>query len=292
MKPTILVTGATGNVGREVVRTLQQLGQPVIAAVLDEEDAQHVPGEDTPTVRFDFTDPNTYTAALQDVQKLFLLRPPAIADVEHTLHPVVEHARAAGVTHIVFLSLMGVSHNRRVPHYKVEKKIEASGVPYTFLRPSFYMQNLDTFYRDDIGYRNEIFLPAGKGKTSFIDVRDIGAVAAKVFTEAGHQNRAYTLTGGEALDYFQVAEIFTEVLDRTITYAKPSPRQYKKRMRALGIEEQFIEVMLGLYFTVRMGFGAQVTGDVPQLLGRPAITMRRYVEDYAHKWQLPEAALT
>ncbi|MCU0509261.1 MAG: NmrA family NAD(P)-binding protein, partial [Anaerolineae bacterium] len=103
--------------------------------------------------------------------------------MERRLHPAIDAAQAAGVKQIVFLSLMGV--NPRVPHYKVEQKILATGLPYTFVRPSFYMQNLDTFYRDDIRLRDELFVPAGGAKTSFIDVRDIGAVAAMALAEPG-----------------------------------------------------------------------------------------------------------
>ncbi len=171
-----------------------------------------------------------------------------------------------------------------MPHYKVEQKLLTLGVPYTFVRPSFYMQNLDTFYRDDIRLRDELFVPAGKAKTSFVDVRDIGAVTGMALTEDGHRNAIHTLTGSEALDYYQVADIFTQAQGRTITYKRPTPAQYAARQRALGVEDEFIKVMRSLYWTVRLGIGAKTTPDVAELLGRPPITMAEYARDYAERF--------
>ncbi len=273
---TILVTGATGNVGLEVAKDLQRRGAPIVAAVFDERDAARVaeqlPG--VPAVPFDFGRPATFGPAFAGMEKVFLMRPPQITDVERYLFPAIDAAQAAGVKHIVFLSLMGV--NPRVPHYKVEQKLLTSGLPYTFVRPSFYMQNLDTFYRDDIRVRDEIFVPAGKAKTSFIDVRDIGAVAGMALTEPGHEGKAYELTGTEALDYYQVADIFTEVQGRTIRYVRPTPGEYAARQEALGVAAEFIKVMRSLYWTVRLGIGAKVTPELAQLLGRPPITMAQF----------------
>jgi uncharacterized protein YbjT (DUF2867 family) len=216
------------------------------------------------------------------------MRPPQIADVERFLFPAIDAAQAAGVRHVVFLSLMGV--NPRVPHYKVEQKILASGLPYTFIRPSFFMQNLDTFYRDDIRLRDELFVPAGRAKTSFIDVRDIGVVAALALTGEGHRNKAYTLTGSEALDYYQVAEIFSAVQGRSIRYVRPTPGEYAARQAALGVPDEFIEVMRSLYWTVRLGIGAKVTGELGELLGRQPIKMAEYAADCAPRFAAASAA--
>jgi len=283
----ILITGATGNVGQEVVKELRRRGQQVVAAVRDERDAGRSPA-DVDKVTFDFGRPETFAPALAGVEKLFLMRPPQIADVERYLHPAIDAAQTAGVQQIVFLSLMGV--NPRVPHYKVEQKILAAGIPYTFLRPSFYMQNLDTFYGDDIRLRDELFIPAGRAKTSFIDVQDIGAVAGLALTEAGHANRAYTLTGSEALDYYQVADIFTQVQGRRIAYLRPTPAEYAARQRALGVPAEFIAVMRSLYWTVRLGIGAKVTPELGELLGRPPGTMAQYARDFAHRFAAASAA--
>ena len=180
----ILVTGATGNIGRDVVAGLLANGQAVRAAASRDASARRVPaGVDT--VLFDFADAKTYGPALAGVERVFLMRPPQITDMEHTLNPFVDVARESGVRHIVFVSLLGVEDNPRVPHYAAEQHIKTAGVPYTFLRPSFFMQNLNTTHRAEIREHDEIYLPVGKARTSFIDTRDIGAVAAKVLSDDG-----------------------------------------------------------------------------------------------------------
>lgn len=280
-----LVTGAGGNVGGEVVTGLLACGAPVRATALDSQDARRVPAGCADVVPFVFGDSSTYPAAFDGVSRLFLMRPPAIADVERYLFPVIDYAREQGVEQIVFLSLMGVERNKRVPHYAVEQYLMRSGVPYTMLRPSFFMQNLNTVYAEDIRQRDEIYIPAGRGRTSFIDVRDIGAVAALVLTEQGHLNQAYALTGSEALNYFEVANIFSEVLGRDISYTKPSFRAYSRALRAEGYPEAYIQVQRMLYIPIQLGLGKKTTGDVEELLGREPYTMRDYVEAYAPCWQ-------
>jgi uncharacterized protein YbjT (DUF2867 family) len=288
MTARILVTGATGNVGREVVKCLVGRDHHVIAAVMDDEDAARLDpeiGSQVETRRFLFGEDATYTPAFTGVEKLFLMRPPQIADVKHYLFPVIDRARSLGVEQIVFLSLLGAERNPVVPHHKVEAYLRAREAPFTFLRPSFYMQNLNTTHRAEIRDDDEICVPVGNAKTSFIDVRDIGAVAAKTLTEPGHVGKAYALTGGEALDYYEVAELFTEVLGRTITYTDPSILAFIRRRRALGTPWKFVMVMVGLYTATRLGTADRVTGTVARFLGRPPLSLRQYIEDYAEVWR-------
>ncbi|MGF1507158.1 MAG: SDR family oxidoreductase [Anaerolineae bacterium] len=278
----ILVTGATGNVGSAVLDALDPAA--VRAGIRSGED----PVEGVENVEFDFFDPATYVPALDGATKMFLVRPPAIADMDATLVPFVEQAVAMGVDHVAFLSLMGAEQNKRVPHRRVEEILLEVGVDHTFIRPGFFMQNFNTAYAEDIRERGEIIIPAGRGRTSFIDTRDIGAVTALTLTEPGHRNTAYTLTGGEALNYFEAAEILSEVLGREITYTKPTPQAYGRIMKERGVNEEYIHVMQTLYITVRLGLSARITDEVEQLLGRAPISFRQYAEDYAHVWQQSE----
>jgi len=167
MSGAVLVTGATGNVGRAAVTHLLAQGQTVVSAVRDARDASVVAGSEPRA--FDFEDPGTWSAALAGVDRLFLLRPPAIADVQTHLFPMIDQAMDAGVRHIVFLSLQGVQFNTATPHHAVEKHLKARRAPFTFLRPNFFMQNLSTTYRDDIRDRGEIFVPAARARTAFVD---------------------------------------------------------------------------------------------------------------------------
>ncbi len=284
----ILITGATGNVGAEVVRQLSAGGYNIRVAKRNlQPNSNTAPDSNIEYVEFDFQKPSTFAPAFQGVKKVFLMRPPALSQVKTYIYPAIDSAIASGVEQIVFLSLLGAQNNSIVPHAKVEKYIQSVGIPYTFLRASFFMQNLSTTHRQDIQERNEIFLPAGKGKTSFIDVRDIATVAVKALTEDGHQNQAYDLTGSEALDYYQVAEIFTEVLGKPITYTNPSIIRFALSMYKRGLDIKFIAVMIGIYTTAKLGLASKLTTDTQDILQRAPISMRQFVEDYRECWLKP-----
>jgi uncharacterized protein YbjT (DUF2867 family) len=282
---SILVTGATGNVGSFVVQGLRAKQVPLVAAVQDVAKARQSLGADVPLTLLDFTDPATYLPALNGITTLFLVRPPAISDVKKHIFPFIEAARQSGVSHVVFLSLMGVESNTVTPHYKIEQYLRATGIPFTFLRPSFFMQNLDTTHRDDIREHGEILVPAGRGKTSFIDTRDIAAVALKVLTEPGHTNKAYELSGSEALDYYEVAQIFTRVLGKPVKYSNPGILSFVHRMRQRNFPFNFILVMIALYSVARLGYAAKVTDTLEKLLGHPPTTIAQYIRDYQDKWK-------
>jgi uncharacterized protein YbjT (DUF2867 family) len=241
-------------------------------------------GKDAPCVLLDFTRTETFAPALDGVDRVFLVRPPHLADAKRYFAPFIDAAKTAGVRHIVFLSVIGVEHNHTVPHYRIEQLILASGIPYTFLRASFFMQNLNTTHRDEIRTRGEIIVPAGRSKTSFIDVRDIGAVAAQALTQAGHENRTYTLTGAEALDYYQVAYVFSSVLGRAIRYTNPSIASFFRYQRSQGKPFGVIAVMIMLYTLTRFGMSARTTPETAALLDRSPIPLRQYVEDYCAAW--------
>lgn len=196
----------------------------------------------------------------------------------------MNQAKAAGVEHVVFLSLLGAEKNPWVPHRHVERYIEASGLAYTFLRPSFFMQNLSTTHRADIRDRHEVFVPAGRGRTSFIDARDIAAVAVTTLTEPGHEGKAYPLTGSEALTYAEVATVLTDVLGRPIRYTDPWISEFVIGLLRQGHPLPFVFVMVGIYTTAKLGLAGKVTADTERLLGRAQIRFRRFAEDYAAMW--------
>ena len=284
MISTILVTGATGNIGLDVFNQLAAAGVSATAAVRNPDKARAILGDHADIIPFDFKNQTTYASALGGIQKLFLVRPPDITDVKSYVRPVIQAAHDAGVKHVVFLSLLGVENNPIVPHYTIERDLMASGMAWTFLRASFFMQNLNTTHRAEIRDENMLMMPAGHGKTSFIDGRDIAAMAVKALIESGHENKGYPLTGGDALDYFAVADMLTAVLDRKITYHNPSLISFARRMKAQGNPWAYILVTSALYTTAKLGMAAKITDDTERLLGRPPIQMRQYIEDYKQSW--------
>lgn len=284
MGAKILVTGVTGNVGFEVAKELLKRGEPVRLGDIHTGRIYERFGQDVDAAAFAFGQDATYTAALAGIEKVFLMRPPQITDVKKYMFPAIDAALAAGVKQFVFLSLIGIEHNRIVPHYAVEQRLRECGRDWTFLRASFFMQNFNTTHRAEIRDRGEIGVPVGKGRTSFIDVRDIGAVAAVTLSEPGHENQAYDLTGPQALDYYQAAETFSEVLGRKIRYTNPSLPGFVLRTVRSGIRLPFALVMAGLYTSTRLGLAKEVTGEVRRLLGREPRTLREYIVDYQDCW--------
>lgn len=281
---SMLITGASGRVGAPLVELLAQDSDAKI--LIGARDPRRVPpreGGRVAPVAFDFLDPATCGPALAGVDKLFLMRPPGADPRRHVL-PVVDEARRAGVRHIVYLSVAGADRIPLLPHYRVERHIEASGIPYTFLRAGFFMQNLSTVHRDDIRERGEIMVPAGRGRMGFVDTRDVAAVAARALLEDRYERRAYHLTGPEALDFHEVAAVFAEVLGRPIRYPAPSTLRFAERCRRRGVSPAEIAMMVLIYLPTRLGLADAVTSDVAEVLGRPPRTMRRFVEDHRACW--------
>lgn len=285
---TVLVTGAAGKVGTELVKVLMSSGEHVRAADRNASKIINLFGGGVEAVDFDFKRPETYQNAVRHASSLFLLRPPQISNVEKYLFPVVDAACKAGIRRVVFLSIIGVEQNMRVPHYHVEQYLKSLQVPYTILRASFFMQNLNTTHLVEIRDRNEIFIPAGNANTSFIDVRDIAAVAAQALTSPGNGHQVYELTGAEALDYYTVAGLFSEILGRKITYQNPSTLKYVLANLMRGQPLLFLLVTAWLYRNTQQGMAAKISPDVERILGRPPISLRRYIQDYRSAW-MPSA---
>lgn len=283
MTEVLLVTGATGTVGQHAVAALADRDVAVRSGVRNPKTVSTEITDTGTVVAFDFTKPETWGDALVDVDGVFLVRPPAVSEAD--INSFVDAAARVGVDHVAYLSTLGAEKNVLIPHHRIEKHIMGADIQYTLLRASFFMQNLLEVHRPDIVERNEIFVPAGRGETSFIDARDIGEAAAVVLTESGHANRAYDLTGPEALDYGTVATTFSDVLDRPITYPNPSLLAFAQRMRRRGNALGFITLMCGIYTTARFGLAARVTEDSRRLLGRTPRTMRAFIEDYAAEFR-------
>lgn len=283
MTGAILVTGATGTVGQHVVNALADRGRAVRAGVRDPEAVPEVLADAGEVVAFDFTKPETWGPALADVDGVFLVRPPTVD--ASAVASFAEAAGRVGVDRIAYLSALGAEKNPLIPHHRIEKRVMAAAADYTLLRVSFFMQNLLEVHRPDILERAEVFVPAGSGRTSFVDARDVGEAAAVVLTESGHANRAYDLTGPAALEYGEVAEVFADVLERPITYPEPSLPAFARRMRRHGKPWAFIALMCGIYTVARLGLAARVTEDSRRLLGRQPRDMRTFVEDYADQFR-------
>lgn len=289
--PRILVTGAVGNVGREVVRAIAARGGPVRAADLSLAAIHALHGEGIDAAVLDYGAHETFADAVKGCDRVFLVRPPAIACMESTLLPFIDAALENGVKHIVFLSCAGAATNKLVPHHAVEKHLADSGANHTLLRPGFFAQNLGGAYRSDIADEGRLFLPAGRGRVAFVDIRDVAELAAIVLEDPGaHQNTAYNCTGPEAFSFEETARLMTDVIRRPIRYESASIAGYVRHLHLRGLPLAQIAVQTVLHVGLRFGQSEKIDPTLERLLGRRPRTLATYVRESANLWTKPEPA--
>ena len=296
---TILVIGSTGTVGSEVVKQLvsssSSSDQNVIrAAVHSQEKAEKFKQYKTvEIVNMDYNNSETIAGALDHVDKIFLLTLPTpnMTDVYSNL--VKEFKKYGAIKHIVKLSSMAAEDDglgttirrlyRQGEMYRQEEKIiEESGVPYTFLRPSGFMQNFVNYLGQTIRNQNAFYLPAGDGKVSFIDVRDIAAVSVQALTSNnGHAGKAYTITGQEAISFGEAAKILSNEIGKRISYRDISEEYARKGMKEMGMDDWFIDFMIESYSMIKAGHASRTTAKVERITGRKPIPFTQFARDYA-----------
>jgi uncharacterized protein YbjT (DUF2867 family) len=264
----ICITGAGGTLGSEVVRQLGRAPAPFRAAFFSSERAEAARAQGIEAVLIDYERPETLRAAFRGCDRLFLLGPNVVNQIALERNAVAA-AKAAGVRHVVKQSVMGAveSYSLAEVHRPIEKAIEASGMAWTFLRPNSFMQNAVTFMAGTIRSQSAFYSATGQGRISHVDVRDVAAVAVKALTEAGHEGKAYTLTGPEALTYDELAAELSRVLGRTIRHVDLSPVELRSAMLAEGMPEPIADRLLDLERFYREGRASRVTRDVEQVTG-------------------------
>ena len=283
----ILVTGALGTIGRQVAAGLVAEGRRVRAADLDPSAIPGTLADGVEAVGFDFTDPGTWRGAFDGVQVMFLMRPPQLSNIARDMVPALEAARTAGVRHTVLLSLQGAQANKVVPHAKIEAWLRASGRDWTFVRPSFFMENLSGVHAGDIRDRDEIMVPAGRGATSFVAAHDVAAVAVTALLDpAAHRSIAWTPTGPEALTYEQVAQVLSSELGRAIRYRRPGVLRYARHARrTLGLPPAMVAVTTAIYTVARVGRAGGLTDDVQHVTGHPPLTLAEWAHQHHAAWE-------
>lgn len=282
----VLVIGATGKAGVDVVRALRDKGVDVNAATRAPDKATKLSRLGATPVAFDYDDQETWTGALQGVERVFLSARPADAAPEEVIIPFLDRVRESGIQRVAFMTAMGVDANEELGLRKAERYLEGLGISHTFIRPNWFHQNFNLgMFRDTITKMGGIFVPAEDGKVSFVDTRDIAAVAATVLTEDGHGGKAYTLTGPEALSFGDAATILGEVVGKDLRYTSVSEADARGTMSQVGYQPVQVEFMLGLFAVIRQGWAAAVTFDVKDVTGNEAISLRRFASEHADAWR-------
>lgn len=278
----ILVTGATGKVGREVVRQLASTGVPVRALVRDPVAASVIRLPGVEIVTGDLARRETLGPALAGIERVFLLTP-ADRDMLTYDGNVADASVAAGVKRIVKVSVAGGPDSGTQIgrwHWSGEKKVESTGLDFTFLRPNLYMQQALVYARS-IAMAGTFSAPLGTGAVALVDARDVAAVAVRALTEAGHSRQIYDLTGPEAITFDEMADAIGEATGRSVSYVHVAPEFALKQMLSDGVPRWLADDMLVLFASFREGYGAAVSDTVERVTGRPAGTFRQFAADYA-----------
>jgi len=264
----ILVTAATGNVGQFVAEALQKKQIPFTAATRDAGKAKEKLGDSISTVYLDFEDKSTFAAALEGKEIIFLSGPSATPGAEDMIMPLAEEAKKQGVRHVVFMAV----------YPKVMDFLKENNITYTFIKGNFFMQNFEMYQQYDIRDKNQIFMPTGNGKAPFIHTRDIGYVVGEVISRPeAFKNETLYLTGSEAIDHYQAAEIFSEVLGRKIEYVNPDDDTYRKEMEKRGYDKSYIDAMISVFGKIKSGDVEQTSDTVGKILKRKPVSLKEYV---------------
>jgi uncharacterized protein YbjT (DUF2867 family) len=286
MANKILITGGTGTVGSVLLEKLVAADANVRALVRTPSKAERIKASGIEAVLGDLDKPETLLAALDGVDKVFLLTSPSERQAELERN-VITAARSAGVSHIVKLSAFGAGpdtppliHN----HYLIEQEIESAGIPFTHLRPNGFMQNI-LMSAPTIKEKGLFYGPLGETKVSYVDARDIAAVAAATLTKVGHQGKAYEITGPQALSNKEVAQEFSSVLGKDVQYVDVPLEASRSSMLGLGMNAWLVDRLIGLFEFYRDGRAAKITDVVREVTGQEPITFRQFVREHVESFE-------
>jgi len=278
-----MITGATGNIGFEMIRFLNKSGTSnrIIAGVRNIQKAKNIFKDYTKQeyVYFDFEDINTFDNALTGIDRIFLLRPPQISNIDKYFKPLISSVKKNNVNEIVFLSVQGAEKSKVIPHNKIERLIKANGLDFIFLRPGYFMQNLTTTLINDIKTKREIILPAGQAKFNWIDVENIGEAGAILLEGFGdYKNQAYEINGQENENFAEVTLRINEAIENPIRFNNVNPLQFFRIKKREGMETGMILVMILLHFLPRFQKEPKISGFYELLTGKKPTDLNTFIE--------------
>jgi uncharacterized protein YbjT (DUF2867 family) len=279
----VLIIGATGNVGSGVTQGLRGAGVEVRVLVRDEAKAQALRGQGVEVVMGDLDKAETLDAAFEGVSKLFLItsvNPNATKQASNA----IAAAKQANVSHLVRLSaLVPEPADKAIlgrMHQQTDDEIKASGLPYTLLQPTFFMQNT-MMAAQTVATDGMVYMPFKDGKVGMVDVRDVVESAVTALTKEGHQNKTYHLTGPASISFHDVAATLAKVLGKEVKYIDVPPKAAIEAMVGMGLPEWVANGYSELFINFSQGGGDRVTESVKHLTGHPARSYEQFVRDFA-----------
>jgi uncharacterized protein YbjT (DUF2867 family) len=282
----ILVTGASGNVGKAVLQEVAKSGAKHRAMYRSAVEATKAPPGTEPVIA-DFAKKDTLATALRNVTSVYLVCSP-IPELVELESNMIEACAAGGVKHVVLNSAMGASdYDKSFPswHRKVEDKLKGTRLSYTILRPNSFHQNVVAFFAPSIRTQGAFYSSMGAARVSFLDVRDIAVVAAKALAGDEHSGKTYELNGPEALSYAEVAEKISRPAGRAVQYVDIPQEAQRKAMMEQGMPKWQVTALLQLQEYYTGGKGGSVDGLLQQLLGRAPITMDQFLAEFADEFR-------
>ena len=284
----ILITGATGNIGFEVIRFLYKNGTPnkIVAAVRNVDKARLTFKEfpQLELVEFDFEIPDLAEKAMKDVDRVFLLRPPHLSDIE-IFRPLVAKIKEKGISEVVFLSVQGAEKSKVIPHNKIEKLIKDVGLNYIFLRPSYFMQNLTTTLIGDLRAKKQIILPAGNAKFNWVDIENIAEVASVTLNNFEmYKNEAIEITGSENENFETVSKLLSKTLNKKIEFVNANPFRFYKIKKKEGMAKGMILVMIMLHFLPRFQKEPVISNYYEKLTGKKPTKLIEFIKREKEKF--------
>lgn len=279
----ILITGATGNIGVEVIRFLYGIdtSHRIIAGVRNIEKAKNEfkSCPELNYVHFDFEDFNTFESALAGIDRIFLLRPPHISNVDKYFKPLIAAIKKNKIHEIVFLSVQGAEKSKVIPHNKIERLIMEYGLDYIFIRPSYFMQNLTTTLVNDIRAKREIILPSGQAKFNWIDIENIGEAGAILLNKFGdYKNQALEITGLENESFAKVTLLINSAIESPIRFRNVNPFKFYWIKKREGMEPGMIIVMILLHFLPRFQKEPRISDSYEQLTGKKPTDLKTFID--------------
>ncbi len=276
----ILVTGATGNVASLLIPALRQAGEGVRALIHDDSKAQPLVDLGVDVVVGDMEKPETLDKAVAGADKIYLITSNGPTGAQQARN-VIEAATRAGRSHVVRQSAFGTSKSRIIQQCEeIEKELPTSGLPYTVVKPTFFMQNI-MMAAGTVASDGMIYMPFKDGRLGMIDVRDVADVALKVLTSGGHEGKTYVLTGPASISFHDVAAGLSRAIGKKVTYVDVPPAAARESFLAMGMPEWLADGYLELFEGFSEGFADVTTPHVEELTGHPARSFETFARDFA-----------
>src|SRR5258708_7202607 len=281
----ILVTGASGSVGKEVLRAVAKTGAKHRAMYRSANEAAKAVG--TAAVIADFAKPETLGPALADVRSVYLVCSP-IPELVQLESNVIDACVAAGVKHVVLNSAMGAGdYGKSFPswHRRVEDKLLSTKLSYIILRPNSFHQNVVAFFAPTIRTQGAFYGSMQNARNSFLDVRDIALVASKALTGGEHAGKIYELNGPDALNYTELAAKISKHAGRGVNYVDIPMEAQRRAMLDQGMPEWQVKALLELQEYYLAGQGGSIDGLLQKLVGGPPVSMDQFLAEFAGEFR-------